>query len=438
MSCGRPKVSTCLGVHAYLLSPFYFGRITALWGSVVSFTIVTLAGLTLGAFSGFLLCYELTDQYCPSLVGGWLFGFSSYEIGQLCGHLNLDFTACLPALLWLGVLRYKGGIGRRVFFVASSITLVFQFGTSTELFATTTFFGCMALALIYLLRAADTGRLVRVGKELAWSYILCVTIVSPYLYYAAKGFSLVPALLQPRNVYVADVLNYVVPTPITYIGGSWTASISKTFTGNDMENGAYLGLPLLLIIAAFAVAFWRRRWAQVLLGMGFILVLCSFGPYLHFMGRSLLPMPWWLGEKLPLLDQALPARFSLFVTLVTTIMVALWLAALKGRRAIGGYVLAAVSVLCLAPNLSGKPAYRFTELRVPAFFSDGVYKRVLGGGPYPTTSKIADSIKASAAAWRGFMTDSRPPSPALPAGPLISPSFSLSQRSSSGGSQRRE
>ncbi len=87
------------------------------------------------------------------------------------------------------------------------------------------------------------------------------------------------------------------------------------------------------------MAFWRRRWAQVLLGMGFILVLCSFGPYLHFMGRSLLPMPWWLVEKLPLLDQALPARFSLFVTLVTTIMVALWLAALKGRRAIWGYVL---------------------------------------------------------------------------------------------------
>ena len=69
--------------------------------------------------------YELTDQYCPSLVGGWLFGFSSYEIGQLCGHLALNFVACLPALLWLGVLRYKGRIGRRVFFVASSITLVF-------------------------------------------------------------------------------------------------------------------------------------------------------------------------------------------------------------------------------------------------------------------------------------------------------------------------
>ena len=78
-------------------------------------------------------------------------------------------------------MRYKGGIGPRVFFVASSITLVFQFGTSTELFATATFFGCIALTLIYLRQAADTERLVRVGKELAWSYVLCAIIVSPYL-----------------------------------------------------------------------------------------------------------------------------------------------------------------------------------------------------------------------------------------------------------------
>ena len=131
--------------------------------------------------------------------------------------------------------------------------------TSTELFATATFFGCIALTLIYLRQAADTERLVRVGKELAWSYVLCGIIVSPYLYYTAKEFSSIPALLQPRNVYVSDVLNYVVPTPITYVGGSWAASVSKTFTDSDMENGAYLGLPLLVIIAAFAVAFWRRR-----------------------------------------------------------------------------------------------------------------------------------------------------------------------------------
>src|SRR5713101_171704 len=72
----------CIPSLALLLWP-----ITTLWGPVVSFTIATLAGLALGAFAAFLLCYELTDQYCPSLVGGWLFGFSSYEIAQLCGHL---------------------------------------------------------------------------------------------------------------------------------------------------------------------------------------------------------------------------------------------------------------------------------------------------------------------------------------------------------------
>jgi hypothetical protein len=353
---------------------------TTLWDPVVSFSIATLVGLTLSTVAAFLLCYELTDKYCPSLVGGWLFGFSSYEVGQLCGHLSLSFVTCIPTLVWLGVLRYKSGIGRRVFLIASSITLVFQFGTSIELFATATFFGCIAFALIFLMRAADTGRLARVGEELAWSYVFCLILVSPYLYYLGKEFSSVPASLQPRNLYVADVVNYVVPTPISYIGGSWAASIIRLFTGNDMENGAYLGLPLLVIIAEFALGFWRYRWARSLLVMWLIFIVCSFGPYLHFMGRSLMPMPWWLGEKLPLLNQALPVRFSLFVALVTAIMAALWLTTLKDRLAIGGYALAIAGIICLLPNLSGKPAYWSTALRVPAFFFEGNYRQVLKPG----------------------------------------------------------
>ena len=84
--------------------------ITAHWGPVVSFNVLTISGPVLAAFAAFLLCTELTERYLPSLVGGWLFGFSSYETGQLMGHLPLDFIACIPVLVWLAALRYKGKI----------------------------------------------------------------------------------------------------------------------------------------------------------------------------------------------------------------------------------------------------------------------------------------------------------------------------------------
>jgi len=354
--------------------------ITARWGPLFSFNVLTISAPVLAAFATFILCFELTATVLPSLVGGWLFGFSSYETGQLMGHLPLNFIACIPLLAWLVVLRYKGNVAASVFVALSSIVLIFQFGTSVEIFTTATLFGITALIVVYFLQASDRKRLTQLAIELTWSYGLCLVVVFPYLYYMAKEWSSVPTWIQPSNVYVADVLNYVVPTRITALSGPWTAAISKTFTGNDPENGAYLGLPLMIIVATFGITSWRCRWARVLLLMFVVLMLCSIGPYMHFRGGSLWPMPWWLGEKLPLLGQALPVRFSLYISLVTSIVVALWLATLKDRRRIIGYLLAGLAVLSLMPNSRGERAYWFTDLHdlhIPAFFSAREYKIVL-------------------------------------------------------------
>ena len=184
--------------------------ITAGWGPVFSFNVVTISAPALAAFAAFLLCTELTDRYLPSLVGGWLFGFSSYEMGQLMGHLPLDFTACIPLLVWLTVLRYRDKISVPMFVATASVILVFQFGTSVEIFSTASLFGFVALALSYLLRPVDRGQLTQVAVGLVWAYGLCVIVVSPYLYYMVKEWSALPASLQPANVvYVADLLNYL-------------------------------------------------------------------------------------------------------------------------------------------------------------------------------------------------------------------------------------
>ena len=91
-------------------------------------------------------------------------------------------------------------------------------------------------------------------------------------------------------------------------------------------------------------------------------------------------MPWWLGEHLPLLREALPVRFSLYISLVTSIIVALWLASLNDSQSTIGYMLAMLAMLTLLPNIRGKRAYWFTDLRdldIPAFFSDGEYRQTL-------------------------------------------------------------
>ena len=66
----------------------------------------------LAAFTAYLLCRHLTRSLWASLVGGYLFGFSSYMLGQEQGHLHMTAVFLLP-LIALAVVRYVAGRARR-------------------------------------------------------------------------------------------------------------------------------------------------------------------------------------------------------------------------------------------------------------------------------------------------------------------------------------
>ena len=66
----------------------------------------------LAAWTAFLLCRHLTGSFWPSFAGGYLFGFSSYMLGQELGHLHMTAVFLVP-LAALVVLRFlEGALGR--------------------------------------------------------------------------------------------------------------------------------------------------------------------------------------------------------------------------------------------------------------------------------------------------------------------------------------
>jgi len=113
---------------ALLVSP-----ITWLTSSVVSFNILSLLAPALSAWMGFLLLRYLTKDASAAFVGGYLFGFSSYELGQLLGHLNLDLTFVVPLCVWLVIQRIKNDLSRLRFIAALAVALLVQLGFSTEM-----------------------------------------------------------------------------------------------------------------------------------------------------------------------------------------------------------------------------------------------------------------------------------------------------------------
>ncbi len=74
-----------------------FLPVTLLAGPFASYSAAMVVLPAIAAWAAFLLCRRLTGRVWPSLVGGYLFGFSSYMLGQASGgHPNLAFVAGIP------------------------------------------------------------------------------------------------------------------------------------------------------------------------------------------------------------------------------------------------------------------------------------------------------------------------------------------------------
>ncbi len=106
--------------------------VTALFGPIFSYNVVSIASPALAAFTAYLLCRRGRREL-PAVVGGYLFGFSSYEFGQLLGHLNLTLIFLIPVMVHLALRRIDREISRRYYVLAMALVLILQAGLSTEL-----------------------------------------------------------------------------------------------------------------------------------------------------------------------------------------------------------------------------------------------------------------------------------------------------------------
>jgi hypothetical protein len=336
------------------LVAFVMWPVTAAAGPILSFNIATVLAPALAAWTAFLLARYLSRRWLPSLFAGYFFGFSSYELGQMLGHLHLILIFLVPVAVLLCIARLRGDLSRRVFVPALAVVLTAQLGISSEILATLCLMGAMTWA-IYLRCAKPEARepYWRLAWDIALAAPLTVLLASPYLYGVWLGMAHGQPFHTSPGVYSADLLNYFIPTRATLIGGS-AHSIATRFTGETAEQGAYLGLPLIAIIAWYFRDHYRNAAGKALLFSMLLIVILSLGPRLHI-AEHLTPirLPWHLLVKVPVVEQALPTRFGMYVALCASMIVALWMAEAKtSRQRIIRLVVASIAVLAIVPNVA--------------------------------------------------------------------------------------
>jgi hypothetical protein len=345
--------------------------LTWLYGAVVSYNVLTLLAPALSAWTGFLLARYLTRDTSASFIAGYLFGFSSYELGEMLGHLNLNMIFVVPVLVLLVVRRVRGDLSRPWFVAALALALFLQLGFSSELLATTCFFGAITWAIFLLFATKEERRrLWTVAVEIILAAGIMAVVAAPFLYFIMQNRADVPSQIHDPEAFSNDPLNYLLPYDL-FLGRTlfWANPLPALAHYRDNAGyDAYLGLPLILILILQLRELRRRPYLKPLFLSLLAIVILSLGPTLHIANvATTLWLPWSLAVPLPLISQALPNRFSMYVALAAGLTAALWLSgARSGWERAGRYTLAALACLSLLPNSA--MVRHWTPLPLEPFF----------------------------------------------------------------------
>ena len=360
------------------LAAFAAAPITTRFGPVASYNLLCVLAPALAGWTAFLLCRRICGRWLPAFAGGAIFAFSGYMLVELSAHLVLILIFTIPLAVHLAIRRLDGELGAAAFALALAATLAATFLISLEIIATLTFFGAIAIALGYRLGDnAGRARIRALAAPLAAAYAIAGAAVSPYIHFFFRPGHPRSAINSP-GAYSADLLNFIVPTPSNWIGQlPPLADLSHRFPGRMVDTCGYLGLPLIVIAILHLRAHRGETRARVLVWSAAIAAVAALGPRLHLAGAETIPMPWKIARHLPLIDNALPARFAIYADLALAIVAALWFAdADVGRGAKIG-ALAAIA-LFMAPS-PGRVA-RATPVDLPAFFANGGDRQTLRPG----------------------------------------------------------
>lgn len=376
--------------------------VTLLGSPLLAYNLLMAAAVVLAAVSAYLLCFELTARAWPSVLGGLLFGLSPYMLGHLLSqHLTLVVVFPLPLLGLLAVRRLRGRTSAPRFVAGSAVLLLVLAGSSLELFADLAFLAVVVGAIALAAAGHRRRELARLAGLLALAYAATLPLLGTV---AAVALSQQHGAVRglPAD-YAVDLLEVVVPTPTLWLGAAhWAQSISGDFVGNIGERDGYVGLPLLAV-ALLALRAYRTRGAWLLGLVGAVALVLSFGPVPALRGRPLGASPLSTAG-LPVLGNALPARFSVFVALALACLAALWLAR-PGRRALRLGV-AALLVVSLAPNFVPSPrlahawgessSFAWSTPSAPAgFVDDPAWRQVVPAGANVLVLPTRDRTAAS-------------------------------------------
>ena len=375
--------------------------VTAAFGPVVSYNVLITVSVALSAWLAYLAARRFVDSLAACLFAGFLYGFSPGIMAQALGHPHALIAVFPPIVLILGheVLVAQRRSPWLLGFLAG-LAAVLQLLTGEEVLATTALIALLGTGLAALLhRDAVRAKLPYAARAVGAAAVTFGILAAYPLGLQFLGPQRVFGSVQAPDVYVTDVLGFIVPSQVM-LQNSFTRDIAGHLAGNRTENDAYVGIPLLILFTLAAFIGWRRAPIKWFALMTLCIATLSLGPHLHLLGwRTWIPLPWAAIQTLPLMGSALPSRLMLVAFLgIGVVAAGLWDARLDGgrRRPLGIGLLLVASLATVFPMIPAQS----TRAAVPRFFQTGGEVSALPQGAVIVVTPFSSRQSTDAMYWQ--------------------------------------
>ena len=332
--------NTLMPLLGVLAAPF-----TLTIGPAGALVLMMRLGFALSAVSMCFVLRRWTTWWPAAFLGGLLYGFSAYMLGQGNTHLHLLFVPLPPLFLALGdelLVRRRWNVRKTGLWIGLLAAL--QYLIAAEVLATCLLMAAIGIVFLALSHPREVRagaiRLVEAG---AWAAVPFLILTAYPISTDFSGPGHIAGPSQPTSLlssYHTDLIAPFVPTKDQRFGpAGWFALADKFGNGNYQENGSYLGIPL--VVALLGIVCWGRRVAMIRFAafMAVVAFVLSLGPHLEVAGhQTVIPLPYAVLLHVPLYAGGVPARFTLYLQLFCAVLVAVGVDRLRRRARSGWWI----------------------------------------------------------------------------------------------------
>ncbi|HEY2506548.1 MAG TPA: hypothetical protein VGI58_08520 [Streptosporangiaceae bacterium] len=352
----------------FLLPGVVVSPITLAFGPQVALTTLLVLGLAGSAAAMFYVLRRWNVGILAAALGGFLYGFSPALVNSGYGHYSLVLGMFLP-LIADRALRIALGRGRPVRDgVWLGLLVAAQFFVSEEALLDTVIAVVIFLVVLAICRPREVVARARgAAAGLATGVVLAVVLCSRALWVQFHGVHAASAAATTTILYTHGLTNlgtlpyaFITPTRSVLLQSTASHRIVDSYPQPSPEYLAYLGIPLIIVLIAAVVVFWRHLAVRVAGITCILLEWLGLGakPILHHYAGYTLPaalLPWGYVQHLPVISGMVPDRLCVLADAAAAIVLAFSLDLARrgewplGRLRDGAAIATGVAVIALLP-----------------------------------------------------------------------------------------